>query len=305
MLECQATMTRFSPVGGGQEQAPCPPQDGKRSAKARTNLCHSLSMVARSDVGVVRIRNEDAVFADAALGLAILADGMGGYRAGDVASGMAVSRLAEDLGRLIALEQSRLRDSSLVGQHLVDEIGAANEAIYNASQSVENYAGMGTTVVAAWFYDNRLSVAHVGDSRLYRLRGDRFEQLTHDHSLLQEQLDQGVIRPEEARYASHKNLVTRALGVDSAVAVDVRDYDVRLGDIIMLCSDGLTDMLDDDEIASTLHALRDNLPLAAEHLVQQANDHGGRDNVSVILVKVEGDFAVTRGWWQRLLSRLK
>ncbi len=270
---------------------------------------NALEMALSTDPGIVRSHNEDAIFADSTLGLAILADGMGGYNAGEVASGMAITRLAADLRRLIA--SSSLKDHALgcdaatIERHIVNEVGAANFAIFHASESTPNYAGMGTTLVLAWFYDNRMSVAHVGDSRLYRLRDDALEQLTHDHSLLQEQLDSGMISPEQARYSDHKNLVTRALGVDPMVDVEVRDFDVKRGDIVLLCSDGLNDMVEDDEIALALRTLGGNLHLAADHLVQMANDNGGRDNVSVILIKVLADFSAPKGWWQRLQHLLR
>jgi len=271
-------------------------------------LVDALEMVARTDPGMIRSHNEDAIFADAGLGITILADGMGGYNAGEVASGMATMRLAEDLARIVVADAENgraLSDPSVVGQHLVNEVSAANAAIFNASRSCPQYAGMGTTLVMAWFYDNRMSVAHVGDSRLYRLRGEHFEQLTRDHSLLQEQLDSGIITAEQARYAEHRNLVTRALGVDPEVEVEVNDFDVRTGDIILLCSDGLNDMIEDDEIGLALTTLGSNLPLAAEHLVHMANDNGGRDNVSVILVKVLADYSAPRGLWKWLMARLK
>ncbi|MBL8483864.1 MAG: serine/threonine-protein phosphatase, partial [Rhodocyclaceae bacterium] len=180
-----------------------------------------------------------------------------------------------------------------------------NSAIYQAAQSQPQYAGMGTTLVAAMFYDNTMTVAHIGDSRLYRLRGDDFRALTRDHSLLQEQIDSGMITPEEARRSLNKNLVTRALGVDPVVEPEIHDYEVLPGDIYLLCSDGLNDMVDDEEIALTLQALGANLELAANQLVQMANDNGGRDNVSVILVRVQREFPAARGWLARLLAWLK
>jgi protein phosphatase len=184
-------------------------------------------------------------------------------------------------------------------------VGAANFAIFHAAQSTPQYAGMGTTLVLAWFYGNRMSVAHVGDSRLYRLREDRLQRLTRDHSLLQEQIDSGMITPEQARFAENKNLVTRALGVDPTVDVEIGDFDVQRGDIVLLCSDGLNDMVEDVDIELALSTLGGNLQLAADHLVQMANDNGGRDNVSVILVKIVSDFSAGRGWWQRLRELLK
>ncbi|MBS1144811.1 MAG: Protein phosphatase 2C-like protein [Proteobacteria bacterium] len=271
-------------------------------------LVNALEFVAQTDPGMIRSHNEDAIFADAELGLAILADGMGGYNAGEVASGLATMRLAEDMGRIIAspvAQSTGISDPSVAESHLVNEIKAANLAIYNAAQCCSQYAGMGTTLALTWFYNNRMSVAHVGDSRVYRLRGDRFEQLSRDHSLLQEQLDNGIITAEQARYAENRNLVTRALGVDPVVEVEVHDYDLHSGDIVLLCSDGLTDMVEDDDIAITLQTLGSNLVLAADHLVHLANSAGGRDNISVILVKVVGDFGSPKGWWQRLLCQLK
>jgi len=154
-------------------------------------------------------------------------------------------------------------------------------------------------------HDTGMGAAQTGDSRLYRLRDDSFELLTRDHSLLQEQIDSGMITPEQARHADNRNLVTRALGVEATVDVEIGDFDVRPGDIMLLCSDGLNDMVEDEDIALALSTLSGNLQLAADHLVQLANDHGGRDNVSVILIKVMADFAAPRGWWQRLQQLLK
>jgi len=271
-------------------------------------LADALEMVARTDPGMIRSHNEDAIYADADLGVAILADGMGGYNAGEVASGLATARLAEDMAGVInspGVQGEALNDASIVEEHIVNEVKAANLAIFNAAQSCSQYTGMGTTLVMAWFYDNRMSVAHVGDSRLYRLRGECFEQLTRDHSLLQEQLDNGIITADQARYAENRNLVTRALGVDPEVDVEVHDYDVRPGDIVLLCSDGLNEMVEDHDIAVTLRTLGSNLALAADHLIQMSNANGGRDNISVILVKVVGDFASPKAWWQRLKARLK
>lgn len=272
------------------------------------NLAEALEMVVRTDPGRVRSHNEDAVFIDAALGVAILADGMGGYSAGEVASGMATTLLADGFAQFIptlSVGGSGVGDPGFVERHIADEVSMTNAAIYNASLNQPNCTGMGTTLVLAWFYDNHVSVGHVGDSRMYRLRGEVFEQLTRDHSLLQEQLDNGIITPEEARYSQNKNLVTRALGVDGDVVTEVHDYDVRVGDIFMLCSDGLNDMVEDDEIALTLRTLGRNLTLAADQLIEMANDNGGRDNISVILIKARESFASRQVWWHSLLGGLK
>jgi protein phosphatase len=140
---------------------------------------------------------------------------------------------------------------------------------------------------------------------MYRLRGDVLETITRDHSLLQEQIDSGMISVEDARLSKNKNLVTRAVGIDADVEPEIHVHDVMQGDIYLLCSDGLNDMVADDDIQSTLYAMQGNLPMAAEQLVQMANDNGGRDNVSVILVKVKGDFAVPQGWWADLMNWFK
>jgi len=272
------------------------------------NLSDALEVAVCSDPGLVRSHNEDAVFADAGLGIAILADGMGGYNAGEVASGMATTLLASNFSRFIPIHTEGMEghgDADFVERYVADEVAMANSAIFNAARSQPRYAGMGTTLVLAWFYDNRMSVAHVGDSRLYRLRGKSFEQLTRDHSLLQEQLDSGMITPEEARYSQNRNLVTRALGVDPDVQTEIHAHDLQVGDIVLLCSDGLNDMVEDSEIALTLETLGGNLKLAADQLVHMANENGGRDNISVILVKVRGDYSSPRGWWHKLLTRVK
>ena len=255
---------------------------------------------------MVRGHNEDAVFANPHLGLAILADGMGGYNAGEVASGMATTFLSSELETVMTAKPPHLIDPTtrepLAHQYLLDKIAAANSAIFNAAESQPQYAGMGTTLVTTLFYDNKVTVAHLGDSRLYRLRGDEFITLTRDHSLLQEQIDSGMISAEDARFSQNKNLVTRALGVDPSVETEIHDYPVEVGDIYLLCSDGLNDMVEAEEIQMTLQMLSANLELAATQLIEMANDNGGRDNVSVILVKVLSDFPVRRNWCSKFLA---
>lgn len=272
-------------------------------------LLEALEVVTRTDPGVVRGHNEDAVFGDAEHGLVVVADGMGGYNAGEVASGMAITLLSTNLLPLIENTRPQEIDPGSGQQvshfHVAEQVAFANDSIFKAAQSQPQYAGMGTTLVLAWFYENKMTVGHIGDSRLYRLRGEEFAQITRDHSLLQEQLDSGMITPEEAKFSQNKNLVTRALGVDPEVEVEIHDYDVLPNDIYLLCSDGLCDMVEDDEISMTVQTLRNNLGLAADQLVQMANDNGGRDNISVILVKVRGDFAASECWWRKLLAWFK
>ena len=202
---------------------------------------------------MVRPHNEDSVFVDGAAGLAVLADGMGGYSAGEVASGIAVNVVCDGLlpelrsGRELSKVDvaSGLTHAALL---LQQQIAAANKGIYEAAQLRPECAGMGTTLVAAVFCGNRVSIGHVGDSRCYRLRDGRFEQLTHDHSLLQEQIDSGVLTPEQAKYSLNKNLVTRALGIEAIVPADIVEYRIEANDIYLLCSDGLTDMVEPEII---------------------------------------------------------
>ena len=274
-----------------------------------STLSNALEIVVRTDPGMIRGHNEDAVFANPNQGLVILADGMGGYNAGEVASGMATMLLSTELEIAFSArapyEIDKKSGLSHGSRSILDKVELANSAIYKTAESQPQYAGMGTTLVMALFYDNQVTVAHIGDSRLYRLRGDEFGTITRDHSLLQEQIDSGMISVEEARYSQNKNLVTRALGVDPEVETEMHDYAVQPGDIYLLCSDGLNDMVEDEEIQMTLQMLSANLELAATQLIQMANDNGGRDNVSVILVKVLHEFPVTRSWWSKFMARFK
>jgi serine/threonine protein phosphatase PrpC len=269
-------------------------------------LSNALEFVVRTDPGMVREHNEDAVFANPNLGIAILADGMGGYNAGEVASGMATMVLSSELEEAFSVrppyEIDRESGLSFAHRCLLDKVAVANSAIFNTAESQQQYAGMGTTLVTALFYDNQVTVAHIGDSRLYRLRGDLFCTVTRDHSLLQEQIDCGFISVDEARFSQNKNLVLRALGVDPDVETEIHDYPVQPGDIYLLCSDGLNDMVEDEEIHLTLQMHSANLELAATQLIQMANDSGGGDNVSVILVKVLRAFPAPRGGWSKFLT---
>jgi serine/threonine protein phosphatase PrpC len=267
-----------------------------------------LEIVTRSDPGSVRSNNEDSVMANSLRGFAVLADGMGGYNAGEVASGMATALLGTELEKAFAEREPSSLDASgksWAEVTLVAEMARVNGAIYQAAQSQPHYAGMGTTLVVAVFHDNKVTVGHIGDSRLYRLRGEDFQAITRDHSLLQEQIDSGLITAEQARHSQNKNLVTRAVGIDPEVQAEIHDHAVLPGDVYLLCSDGLNDMVEDDEIAMTLGALSANLELCATQLIQMANDNGGRDNVSVILVKVKGEYPAARGWWARFLAWFK
>jgi protein phosphatase len=246
---------------------------------------NELVMTGRSDTGMVREHNEDCFLIMPENGFALLADGMGGHLAGEVASAMAVDRVAQHLMNSLGNGKPRggnqaVPDSAL----LTDAIKAANRAIHESSIHRPEQAGMGTTIVAVTFRNNHLTVAHVGDSRLYRYRNGQLSQVTEDHSMVQELLRRGLITPEEARTSANKNLVTRALGVDPIVEVEVREQPVEDGDLYLLCSDGLNDVLTDEEIAAAL-AASDDLDTVTRNLVSEVNARGGPDNVSIVLVR--------------------
>jgi len=268
------------------------------------SLSQALQSASLTDPGRVRDHNEDCIESRPEMGLFVLADGMGGYNAGEVASGMATSLISDGLQESWDMrEVSHLGrdDAKGLSEKLIKEhVGRANSAIYTTSQNNPECAGMGTTLVVTLFYDNFLTVAHIGDSRLYRLRGESMEQVTRDHSLLQEQLDSGLITPEEAKLSQNKNLVTRALGIDPTVEPEVHVYETQPDDTYLLCSDGLSDMVEDEEIRLTLITLKTNPNLTVQQLVQAANDNGGRDNISAMLIRIAEPFGVPRGWLARL-----
>ena len=273
------------------------------------NYSQILEIASCTDPGMVRSHNEDSIASDPANGLVVLADGMGGYNAGEVASGMATTVITTEIQQLLAKVQPFQIDAEsktpMAGRMIREQVLKANTSIYQAAQSQPQYAGMGTTLVVCLFYDNRMLAAHLGDSRLYMLRDGKFKQVTRDHSLLQEQIDSGIITAEQAKKAAHKNLVTKALGIDPVVEPEIHEYPTKPGDIYLLCSDGLCDMVEDEDIGMTLQALGGNLKLAAQQLVQMANDNGGRDNVSVILVRVLREYPGTRSVMGKVFGWLK
>jgi PPM family protein phosphatase len=268
------------------------------------NLRGKIKFAEITDTGKVREHNEDAIGSNPDIGLMVLADGMGGYNAGEVASGIAVQTVTELAAEGAMREERNALDSTtgLMRQSIVlrDAVARANKIIFQTAQSQTHCEGMGTTLVAALFYDNRVSIAHVGDSRAYRLRDDTFEQLTLDHSLLQELVDRGFYSEEEAQRSTNRNYVTRALGVEPTVDVEVQEYDVLKNDIFLLCSDGLPDMVEDEDIHLTISTFNASLDVVGQQLVQLTNDHGGRDNVSVMLAQVLEPFAAKRGLVARL-----
>ena len=259
-----------------------------------------------SDTGRVREHNEDAIGSNNDIGLMVLADGMGGYNAGEIASGIAVQIVTEMA--LAGADREKRNDvdshSGLMRQSIVlrDAVYRANKIIFQTAQSQTNCEGMGTTIVACMFYDDKVSIAHVGDSRAYRMRNGQLEQITLDHSLLQELVDRGFYSEEEAQRSTNRNYVTRALGVEPTVEVEVHEYEVLPDDLYLLCSDGLPDMVEDDDIHLTISTFNASLDVVGQQLVDLANDHGGRDNVSVMLAQVKESFPAKRNFLARIIG---
>lgn len=258
-----------------------------------------------SDVGKLREHNEDTIGIDNDIGLFVLADGMGGYNAGEIASGLAVKTIMSLVKEAYEYQNMSLGDKEMnlsrPGIVLRDAISRANKIIYQTAKNQPNYEGMGTTVVACLFRDNHVSVAHVGDSRLYILRNQKFDQVTLDHSLIQELMDRGFYSEDESLYAASKNYVTRALGIDNQVDVEIHEYPVNQSDRFLLCSDGLSDMIDNEAIKTALSAPDGNLEAIANNLIELSNQNGGRDNISVILTDIIEPFPAKKS----LLNKLK
>ncbi|MGM0562719.1 MAG: Stp1/IreP family PP2C-type Ser/Thr phosphatase [Pseudomonadota bacterium] len=263
-------------------------------------LADHLTMVARSDTGMHREHNEDSVSVEPELSLAVLADGMGGYKAGEVASALAVNTVVSEIDEAQSdgFSSTEEDERGLTPQSLglCAAIEASNQLIYTTQRDNDDCSGMGTTIVSTLFHGDTVSIAHVGDSRVYRYRDDTLEQLSTDHTMLQELVERGFYTREEARASLNKNLVTRALGTQPEVEVDVFEELLAPGDLFLLCSDGLNDMIDDQEILLTLRDFSANLGRAAQELISRANANGGRDNVSVILVKVSAENSPRSGW---------
>jgi protein phosphatase len=252
-----------------------------------------------TDPGLVRDNNEDAVAFDTQTGLCILADGMGGYNAGEIASGMACAFIKSEMSRWLS-QAGVNANSKEVKRAMEICVQNANHSIFNAANANLQYTGMGTTLVVGVFQAGRLMLGHIGDSRCYRLRGGNFQQITKDHSLLQEQIDAGLITPKQALTSANKNLVTRALGVEVSVRLDVTEHRVEAGDVYLMCSDGLSDMVRDQPIADVM--LGDaTLAQKATQLIAAANAAGGRDNISVVLTRAKEE-TVKRGFLSRMLG---
>ncbi|MDP2829943.1 MAG: protein phosphatase 2C domain-containing protein [Sulfuricellaceae bacterium] len=265
------------------------------------SLRSALEIATLTDTGVVRSFNEDAVATEFDLGLVLVADGMGGYKAGDVASGLASSVIMSEIKHQM---NASTPDSGAIGAILVNAIKLTNQKIFRAAQSNLQYQGMGTTVVVAMFHDNQIFFAHVGDSRLYRLRRGKLTVLTQDHSILHDQVAAGLISADDAKTSHNRNLVTQALGIEADLECRAESKTVELGDIYILCSDGLNDMVDDADIELAADALNANMQLMVSQMIMMANDNGGHDNISVSAIKVLKPFPAGEDAPKGFLSRM-
>jgi len=270
------------------------------------SLKDKITITGLTDVGRIRDHNEDSICSNAELGLLVLADGMGGHKGGEVASAIAVDSITQDLIKALPqITHGKIDENtgySLESMLVETAIKDANLKIYNAGLENSNYEGMGTTIVVLLFYDNRITIAHVGDSRLYRFRDDTLEQLTRDHTLLQELVDRGFYSKKEALESLNKNLITRAVGANATIDVDLLEDITQVGDRYLLCSDGLSDMINDDLISDIiLDHYNDQNKMNAE-FIKQANEHGGKDNISAMLAQVNKEYPTNPSWINKIID---
>jgi len=239
-----------------------------------------ITCAGRTDVGIIRSGNEDSYLMVPDRGIFVVADGMGGHAAGEVASEMAVRFVARELGSLKGLSDDQVADRMRAA------IRSANGAIFQRTLTEHDKRGMGTTVTSMVLYDTRFLIGQVGDSRAYLFRDGKLIQLTKDHSYVQEQVDAGYLTPEQARSHPYSNVITRCVGANSDVMPDIYLGTVKPKDLFLLASDGLTGMLEDHQLSDLLTAIR--MPQEqVDDLITEANRHGGLDNITAILVRVD------------------
>lgn len=268
---------------------------------------YKLTIVGKTDKGKRRSKNEDNFLVEADLGFMIVADGMGGHASGEVASRLASELCTEQMKRALQTghvpvffhvpRRPELDPRSIL---LGDCVKFANQAVFEAAQNDPTKHNMGTTLVAALWLDDKLAIANVGDSRLYLVRGGKLQQITTDHSFVQEQISRGLLKPEDAEKSELRNMLTRSIGVGEDVDVDLFETSLTTDDHVLMCSDGLTKMLDDDQIESVFKSITDPEALVDE-LIKRANDAGGGDNVTVIIAKLES----APSSWGTLAERVK
>ncbi len=246
-----------------------------------------LKMAGDTDTGLRRSQNEDHIGFNQSLGVAVLADGMGGHQAGEIAAHMAVESVLEHLEKLAQQAKASRQDDGQRLDFIANAISYSNSMINQAAEALEEHKGMGTTLVAAIVLGTKLYAGHVGDSRLYLFRDRSLNRITKDHSLVQDLVDRGFYSEEEARVASVGHIVTRALGTKAAVEVDTVQKELQDRDLILLCSDGLSDMVADWRIEEALAESSNDLQGTAAKLIELANQQGGKDNISVVLMRVQ------------------
>jgi serine/threonine protein phosphatase PrpC len=262
-----------------------------------------IEIGARTDVGCVRDSNEDHFRVVPELHLFVLSDGMGGSAHGEVASEMAVALIVEYCQKgmndpSLPLEGEQRIDVSYRTNLLASAIRVANRAVHTAASADAEFRGMGATVVAVWLEDDKLSLAHVGDSRAYRLREGVLDVLTRDHSLVAEQVRLGLLTQEQAAHSEYQTILTRALGSAESVEVDVDEHVLANGDSVLLCSDGLSRMISDEVIARTISNSQ-QVQETADQLVEFAKEAGGDDNITVILLRAP---LAPKSWLRRIFS---
>jgi PPM family protein phosphatase len=272
------------------DQAENESQTTAKDLPALMQSVFSVYMQGLTDVGRARDHNEDAISWDESSGLSLLADGMGGHNAGDVASRICIEQLREHLLDALhkPLRLTANKNMSKYATLMRRAVSKANEAIFNEAAANPERKGMGTTLVAVLFYKDKVVITHVGDSRVYRLRGAMLMQMTEDHSLVHDLLEKGVISADEVANNPYSHVITKAVGIREKVVAEVQEVDAHPGDVFLLCSDGLSDLVDDKMIEQTLVAAAGNWSAAAQRLIDLANQQGGRDNISVVLAALGG-----------------
>lgn len=256
----------------------------------RTNSLMQIESFGFSDVGKKREKNEDSYLLEPDLNFFMVADGMGGHVGGEYASKMATETVGEIITALVKDPEATLPETGEIQvgdykSYLQYSISTASSRIYDKALKDKRLQGMGTTTVSLWFQDNNVYIANVGDSRAYRIRSKKLEQLTTDHSLVGEQIRAGMIQPSQAKDHRLKNIITRSVGFQEEVEADIETKTVKEGDIYLLCSDGLYNLVEDDEILEIV--THQNLPEACRHLIDIANSRGGDDNITVVMAKVD------------------
>jgi protein phosphatase len=269
----------------------------------------TLSSASKTDLGLKREINEDSLFVDHNLGLFIVLDGIGGHQAGEVASQLGLTTIKENVKRKLENHDGEIvaeynQDFSPEANILTDSLILANRAIFEAANSDTTCRGMGTTAATLLVGQSNVAIAHVGDSRIYLIRENAIERLTEDHSLVMEQVKRGLITEEQAEQSGMKNIITQALGADTIVNPTVDELVPLPDDIFLLCSDGLTDLVTDEEILEIVYNNPDSLDRACEASIAKANERGGKDNITAVLVKFTNGSNRFTSWFSHFAGKM-